>query len=263
MKRPALSAAFFTLSFCLFSLPWTLLADSSDVSFARRASFWLPQNISLMGEKIDALFYAILIITGIVFVLVQGTLIYFLWKYRSGARPAGEYIEGSRKAEILWTLIPFLILTSLAFLGQAVWREVKKPLSDSKAVVQIRVKAEQYAWNMQYPGADGIFDTPDDIQKINQMNIPVNMPIQVILSSIEKDGLPAVIHSFFLPDFRIKQDAVPGMEIDVWLQANKTGKYEIACAEFCGLGHYRMRGFLTIQSAEDYAGWLAQEAAAA
>lgn len=229
----------------------------------RRSGFWLPENISTVGGKVDSLFYFILIITGIIFLGVQGTLLYFIFKYRASAHPKGVYVHGNKWAEIIWTLIPVLILTFLAFWGQRVWKEVKQVFPDTADTVRIRVQAEQYAWNMQYPGADEIFDTADDIKNINQMHIPAGKPVRVTLTSIAKEGAPAVIHSFFLPDFRIKQDTVPGMAIDVWFQAVRTGRYEIACAEFCGLGHYRMKGFLTIHTPEGYKNWLKNEAVTA
>lgn len=236
-------------------------ADEQAVNLpVKRSGFWLPENISTVGGKIDSLFYFILILTGIIFLGVQGTLFYFIFKYRAGAHPKSHYTHGSKRAEIIWTLIPVLILTFLAFWGQRVWKEVKHVAADTADTVKIRVQAEQYAWNMQYPGADGLFDTEDDIRNINQMHIPAGKPVRVTLTSIAKEGAPAVIHSFFLPDFRIKQDVVPGMAIDLSFEAVRTGRYEIACAEFCGLGHYRMKGFLTIHTPEGYENWLKAEA---
>ena len=95
----------------------------------------------------------------------------------------------------------------------------------------------------------------DDVTTINQLHLPVDKPALIYLSS--KD----VIHSFFLPNLRVKQDAVPGLNVPIWFEATKTGKYEIACAQLCGLGHYRMRGFMTIMSEDDYAAWMDEEQA--
>ncbi len=134
----------------------------------------------------------------------------------------------------------------------------------------VRVVAEQFAWNIHYPGPDGKFgrtdiklvsaDNPlgldrtdpnakDDITTINQLNLPTDRPVLVHLSS--KD----VIHSFGLYEMRVKQDAIPGMSIPVWFIPNRIGEYEIACSQLCGLGHFRMRGFITIQSAADFKKW--------
>ena len=141
--------------------------------------------------------------------------------------------------------------------------------SASEAVV-VRLVGEQFAWNVHYPGPDGRFgrtdiklvsadnplgldrrdpDAKDDITTINQMNLPVDRPILVQLSS--KD----VIHSLGLIEMRVKQDAIPGMTMPVWFIPNRIGEYEIACSQLCGLGHFRMRGFVTVQSAADYQKW--------
>ena len=141
--------------------------------------------------------------------------------------------------------------------------------------VVFRVVSEQFAWNEHYPGSDGKFgrrdiklvaaenplgldktdpDAKDDITTINQLNLPVDRPILVHLSS--KD----VIHSFGLIEMRVKQDAIPGMDIPVWFIPNKVGEFEIACSQLCGLGHYRMRGFVSVKSQADYDAWLATEA---
>ena len=137
------------------------------------------------------------------------------------------------------------------------------------------MSSEQFAWNIHYPGPDGMFgrtevtrvaaDNPlgldrrdpaakDDITTINQLNLPVDRPVLVHLSS--KD----VIHSFGLFEMRVKQDAVPGLDIPVWFIPNKLGDYEIACSQLCGLGHYRMRGFISVKTDADFKAWLAEEA---
>lgn len=143
-----------------------------------------------------------------------------------------------------------------------------------KDATVVRVVAEQFSWNVHYPGPDGIFgrtspdlvspDNPlgldrtdpyakDDITTINQLNLPVDKPVIVKLSS--KD----VIHSFNLPVMRVKQDVIPGLVIPVWFTPSIVGNYEIACAQLCGLGHYRMRGYLNIQSQQDYDAWMADQ----
>ncbi len=146
--------------------------------------------------------------------------------------------------------------------------------ADSEAVV-VRVTGEQFAWNAHYPGttagsAGGTSsswgsdnpigldrtdaDAKDDITTMNQLNFPVDRPVLVHLSS--KD----VIHSFGLFEMRVKQDAIPGMDIPVWFIPNRIGDYEIACSQLCGLGHYRMRGFVSVKTDADFKTWLAEEA---
>ena len=116
----------------------------------------------------------------------------------------------------------------------------------------IEIHAKQFEWNVTYPGADGKIGTADDFTVRGQLHVPVNRPTVATLTSED------AIHSFFVPAFRIKQDAVPGMHIRVWFQPTKTGEYELGCAELCGLGHYRMRAVVTVHTQEDYDRWVAQ-----
>jgi cytochrome c oxidase subunit 2 len=122
--------------------------------------------------------------------------------------------------------------------------------------MSLAILAKQFEWHVSYPGADGRLGTPDDFSMRNQLHVPVN---RAVVATLEAED---VIHSFFVPQFRVKQDAVPGMHIQVWFQPTKVGKYEIGCAELCGLGHYRMRGMVTVHSQEDYDRWVAAGPAA-
>lgn len=211
---------------------------------------WLPESINTTAPLVDHLFYIILWITGVVFVLVQLTLLLFLVKYRRKEGVRAAYIHGNTLAEIIWTAIPALILVGLTYQSQQVWAKVRG--TPPAAGMHVEVTAEQFAWNIRYAGADGLLNTADDIVTINQMHLPVNETVLIHLKS--KD----VIHSFFVPQFRMKLDAVPGITGRLWVDAVKTGNYEIACAELCGLGHYRMRGYLVIESKEAFDKWLAE-----
>jgi cytochrome c oxidase subunit 2 len=158
----------------------------------------------------------------------------------------------------------------LVFYAIPAWAKRVKALPSENEAVVVRVVAHQFAWEIQYAGPDGKFgrtdpnmvtsdnligldrrdpDAKDDIVTSNQLNLPVDRPVLVHLSSQD------VIHSFGLYEMRIKQDAIPGMSIPVWFIPNRVGQYEIACSQLCGLGHFRMRGFVTIQSAADYQKW--------
>lgn len=241
--------------------PVDLYDDSAALNLPRaKTRWWLPENVSTYGRRIDNLFYLILWITGIIFVGVQGTLIYFLIRYRAREGEKAYYTHGNNQLEVIWTVTPAIILVFLTIWSQKIWSEVRGAVPDG--AIPIEIQAEQFAWNISYPGVDGKFGTADDIKTINQLHIPVGKPVRVRLKSIGKDGKHPVIHSFFLPEFRLKQDVVPGMQIDVWFEATRTGKYEIACAEFCGLGHYRMRGFLSIHSPEGFDAWLEENSEA-
>lgn len=235
--------------------------DDSKALNAPRAKtgWWLPESISTYGKKIDRLFYIILWITGIVFVGVQTALVMFLFRYRNRPDVRATYTHGNDRLEMIWTLIPAVILVVLTVFSQQLWSEIRGTIPAN--AFPIEIQAEQFAWNVRYAGPDGKFGTADDIKTVNQLHIPVGKPVRVRLTSIGKDGKHPVIHSFFLPEFRLKQDVVPGLSIDVWFEATRTGKYEIACSQFCGIGHYRMRGFLSIHSPEGFEAWLKETAA--
>ncbi len=212
---------------------------------------WLPEVVSTYGVHIDQLFSLILWITGIIFVLVEGTLLWLMVTYRHRQGQAAHYTHGNTMMEVIWTVVPACIVSYLALASQRVWSEIQGPPPPHQ--VELEVKAEQFAWNIRYAGPDGKLDTADDIETLNQLHLPVNQVVLVRLKS--KD----VIHSFFLPQFRIKRDAVPGITGRIWLKATKTGQFEIVCAELCGLGHYRMKGYLTIETPEQFRAWLEEQ----
>jgi cytochrome c oxidase subunit 2 len=208
---------------------------------------WLPENASTYGGTIDWLFYLIYYITTFTFFAVQGTLLVFVWKYRYDPKRRATYTHGNTTLEITWTAIPALILAALALISRTTWAEIKwhQPPSD----YTIWVTAKQFNWEITYPGLDGQFGTDDDVTMDNDFHVPVNRTVRVVLRS--KD----VIHSFFVPSFRLKQDAVPGREIPVWFKATIAKKFEVPCAELCGFGHSGMRGFVFVDSQDEYEKW--------
>jgi cytochrome c oxidase subunit 2 len=210
-------------------------------------NWWLPENVSTYGADIDWLFHLIYWITGITAILVFVTMAIFLVQYRDRPGRRARYTHGSTPLEIAWTVVPALILVVLTFLSVPAWSRIKMSTPESDFVV--RVSAKQFNWEVTYPGPDGKFDTADDKTFDNELHAPVNKPVLVKLRS--KD----VIHSFFVPSFRIKQDAVPGREITAWFEAVKPGKYENPCAELCGFGHSGMKGWVFVHTAEDYQKW--------
>jgi cytochrome c oxidase subunit II len=198
--------------------------------------------------------------------------LFVLFRFRRGANPRASYTGAkgkiSKGTEVAVAVIEVVLLVFYAIPAWA--KRVNRFPSESEAVV-VRVVAEQFAWNIQYPGQDGKFgrtdirrvtaDNPlgldrtdpnakDDIATINQLNLPENRPVLVHLSS--KD----VIHSFGLIEMRVKQDAIPGMTIPVWFVPTVRGEYEISCSQLCGLGHFRMRGFITVQSEAEFRKWM-------
>jgi cytochrome c oxidase subunit II len=209
---------------------------------------FLPENVSTYGGDIDSLFYVIYYITAVAFLLVAGTMVAFLVLYRHREGRRARYVHGNTALEIVWTVGTTLIVVTLGIMSRPLWARIKQEVPPSN--IQVRVTAKQFNWEILYPGPDGKFDTADDLQMDNELHVPVNRVVQVFLAS--KD----VIHSFFLPNLRLKQDAVPGRVIQAWFEATKSGRYEIPCAELCGFGHSGMLGHLTVHSAEDYAKWV-------
>jgi cytochrome c oxidase subunit 2 len=236
----------------------------------------MPIEASTHAGEIDNM---IVLVHWLMFVLFAGWgafFVFVLFRFRRGANPKASYTGAkgkiSKGLEIAVAVVEVILLVFYAIPAWA--KRVQQFPSDGQAIV-VRVVGEQFAWNVHYPGADGRFgrteigrvaaDNPlgldrtdpaakDDITTINQLNLPVDRPVLIRLSS--KD----VIHSFGLYEMRVKQDAVPGLDIPVWFIPNRVGEYEITCSQLCGLGHYRMRGFVTIQSEADYRSFLAEEA---
>jgi len=235
----------------------------------------LPIQASTHAAELDQMN---MLVHWLMLVMFVGWGIYFvfvLFRFRSGANPKASYAGAkgkiSKGTEVAVAVVEVVLLVFYAIPAWAT--RVKAFPAESEAVV-VRVVGEQFSWNIHYPGPDGRFgrtdiklvtsDNPlgldradaaakDDIATINQLNLPVDRPVLVHLSS--KD----VIHSFGLFEMRVKQDAIPGMQIPVWFIPNRIGEYEISCSQLCGLGHFRMRGFITIQSAADYEKWFADQ----
>ncbi len=213
----------------------------------------LPAGASSYADEIDWLYYLILIITGLAFVIVEAALIWFLIRYRARPGRKALYMHGSMKAEAIWTAVPAVVVVVIGLLSAGVWNEIRGRESVPPGSIPIRLVAKQFEWNATYAGADGRLGTGDDYSTRNQLHVPVGRPVVVMLEAED------VIHSFFVPAFRVKQDAVPGMTTPVWFEATTPGEYEIACAELCGLGHYRMRAGVTVHAADEYEQWQATQ----
>ena len=236
---------------------------------------WFPPQISEHGAAMDAQFSRTLIVVAIGFILAQVALGYYLWRYRDQSGRRAIYTHGNTKVELATVLVTAITFVTLAIMGQRVWTELHLEGMPENAV-EVEITAQQFAWNIRYPGPDGQFGrtsprlindqlnpvgvdpsdpaSKDDVVTLNRMAIPVNRDIRLTLRS--KD----VTHSFFVPALRFKQDTTPGLAIPGHFKALKTGEYEIACAELCGLQHYKMKGFLMVMSDQEFEAWLKERA---
>ncbi len=212
---------------------------------------WLPESASSYAGHIDSIFYLIYYIVGAWFILVFGVLLYFLIRYRRQEGRRAAYVPGNTWKQAAWILIPAAVVLVMDlwidFRGAEVWEEVKG--AQPRAEVLVRLNAKQFNWNFVYPGGDGKFDTQDDVKIENELHVPVGKVVQVTIGSED------VIHSFFIPVFRLKQDILPGRQIPTWFKATKPGKYVIPCAELCGFGHSGMSGWVFVHTAESYEKW--------
>ena len=216
---------------------------------------WLPENVSTYGGDIDATFRLIYYLTVIWFFITFGVLGWFLVRYRHREGQRAAYVRGERLGEVAWLLVPVAVVLVLdfwiGFKGAPAWARVK--IERPAAELTIRVTGKQFNWEVVYAGPDGRFDTADDRTFDNEIHVPVGKPVRLELRS--KD----VIHSFFLPNLRLKQDVVPGRVIDAWFEATKTGKYELPCAMLCGFGHSGMKGYLFVETPEAFDQWRAEQ----
>lgn len=222
-------------------------------------SWGFPPDISATGHWVDGLFWLALGLTGVACLAVVGALSYFLLRYQARPGRRAFYTHGESRGALWITgglaiAVFVLIDVNLAYHDHRAWEAVWGSPPRAADALRVQIMPEQFAWNIRYAGRDGKFRTEDDVTTVNQLHIPINRPVVVQLSS--KD----VLHSFFLPNLRIKMDAVPGLVTSLYFQAKRPGTYDIACAEHCGFGHYRMRGFLVVEeSAEAFDAWLAQQ----
>ena len=248
----------------------------------------LPPLAATHGGQIDSLIGWTHVFMLVLFVGWGSYFVYALMRFRRARNPVANY-KGTTSHTSSYLEVGVLVVELVLLFGFSIplWAaRVDRRPAESDALV-VNVTGEQFAWNVRYPGADKVFgktdiklidvqtnplgvdrsdpSAKDDVVTLNQLYLPVNTPVIVKLRS--KD----VIHSFGVPEFRVKQDAIPGLTIPIWFvpdvttaeMRTRTGKaefqYEIACAQLCGLGHYRMRGFVTVLSAEEFWKWMAEK----
>lgn len=214
-----------------------------------------PEDISSSGHLIEWLFMYTTYVNLFWFSLVCIGLFGFSFIYSKKRHKKAVYTHGNEKKHLIITaaIAVGVFLSVDLVITKVSTRDMKETFwnfDDSGDVVKVQVLAQQWAWNFRYAGADGEFNTADDVVTLNEMRVPVGKKIMIQMTS--KD----VIHAFYVPNARIKADAIPGRFAKLWFDANKAGVYEIACAEMCGNHHYLMKAQLTVLEQTDYDAWL-------
>ena len=208
---------------------------------------WFPENAAGSAGKIDTLYDVLLICSVPVFVLVMTIAIYSVIRFRAkpGDMGDGPPIHGNTRLEIIWVTIPFIMVTALAIYG---WITLDDLEAKQKNEMVVKVTGQQFTWTFEYPS---------EKLKSPELVLPVDRPIEFKIQT--KD----VIHSFWVPQFRLKSDAVPGLTTSIRLTPDKPGRYEVVCAELCGIGHSTMRQFVRVLPASEFDTWVQKHREAA
>ncbi len=212
---------------------------------------------STYAADIDNLILFVGVIVGFWFVAVQGMFFWLIWRFRAKPGVKSQYVTGDEKHLKKWITYPhLLVLVCDVFIvwgSVVVWYNVKQSLPEADST--IRIIGQQWAWTFQHPGADNELDTADDIFTVDDLHIEVDKTYHFLLESRD------VLHSFSIPVFRLKQDALPGRSITGWFEATQTGDYDIQCAELCGIGHGVMAARVHIEDTNQHAAWISAASA--
>lgn len=231
-RRPMLSAI-------VLSLVATAVGIFSSLQIR-----WFPEQATTKAHEIDTLYDVLLIVSVPIFVLVVAVVIYSvtMFKAKPGDLSDGAPIHGSTKLEVIWVTIPFLIVTALSVYGSVVLDSVEAKAKDPLVV---NVKGQQFAWSFSYPGEGKV--------KTSSLKLPMDRPVEFRINTDD------VLHDFWVPQFRLKSDAVPGLTTKIRATPNKLGTYPVVCAELCGLGHSTMRSRVQVMPTEKFDAWIASK----
>lgn len=204
---------------------------------------WLPEAASTVAGEVDALFYFIFYASLFFFVLVTSAMVYFAIRYRKrGKRVLTSSISHNTALEVTWTVIPTILVFVIFIWG---FKDFLNLHVVPRGATEIKVTGQKWFWS---------FDYPEGLSVVNELTVPVNKPIKLLMAS--KD----VIHSFYVPSFRVKMDVVPNRYSIIWFEATQTGEYNLFCTEFCGKGHSEMIGKVNVVTEEEYENWLLENA---
>jgi cytochrome c oxidase subunit 2 len=246
MRPPRLLIA---LSTGLFAVPPSIAAAAPQ----RGSGYGMPPDFSLEGHRIDFLINSVTIPIALLFLIMVGIIVYACIVHADGKHKAvyehGTGTHSAMNAVIISSVIFFGVDGWLFFWSTKDVDEIFWQFPDSEDALRVEVNAQQWAWNFRQAGPDKVFGTADDIVTINTLTVPTGR--NVMLKMTAKD----VIHSLYLPNLRVKKDAIPGNTTRTWFHAVKEGELDIACAQHCGTHHFKMRGQLNVLSPADFAAW--------
>lgn len=215
----------------------------------------LVRVASSYAGQIDFLILLVLVVVGVWFLAAEALFLYFIVRFRAKPGHRAEYIDGKNKRHKRWITIPHLLVlvcdVAIVVVSFQVWHAIKLDLPENPDAV-IRITGQQWAWTFQHPGADNELDTPDDIFTVDDLHVENGKVYHFKLEATD------VLHSFSVPAWRIKQDAIPGRSITGWFQPTATGTFEVQCAEICGFGHGVMLAEVTVEDADAHAAWISE-----
>ncbi len=211
----------------------------------------IPQA-STYASSIDNIILLVAVLVGFWFFVAEGMFFWLIWRFRAKEGVKSEYIEGHEKHLKRWITWPhgLVLVCDVIIIAAAVqvWYNVKQRLPEADSTV--RIIGQQWAWTFQHPGTDNELDTADDIFTVDELHVEVNQTYHFLLESRD------VLHSFSVPVFRIKQDAIPGRSITGWFEPTMTGEFDMQCAEICGIGHGAMASRIFIEDEQAHTDWI-------
>lgn len=230
-----------------------IVAVIASFALAPGRGWWLPVGASTYSGAVDGLFMGLLSLIGVAFVITIALLAWCVLAGTRASRMRALFTHGNAKLELAWTVVLGAIFAWIAFAQLSTWNALRASPVTAGARPFAEVWASQFDWRFRYAGGDGRFGTADDFETPYELVVPVGEPIVLALRSRD------VIHSFFVPSFRLKQDVVPGATLSAWFEGSKTGRYDVVCAQLCGFGHYTMTGSIRVVTRSEYEAWVAEQ----
>lgn len=218
------------------------LQEAAQSAAGRDATFWFPEQASEIAQSLDSIFYFILWVSIVSFVVVVGAAAMFVLRYRAREGHREEHTSThDTRLELTWTIIPTIIVAVMFYMGAKGFFDLKQPPANA---YEVQVVGFRWAWEFVYP--NGV--------RTNELHVPIDEPVRLVMTSSD------VLHSLFIPAFRVKMDVVPGRFTSLWFKPVRTGVFHLFCTEYCGTQHAGMITRVVVHEREDFEQWLADEA---